>query len=214
MDSPRCCATASLNPPPAHAKSGHGGVRHLPHFYFKLTLPIAVIFLALSLTARALAMTQPPNPALRGFVEGCENKPQPCWYGIVPGVTTAEEATNISFQLGIDELAFQNMVGVRVLCSEEISSFQGKVNSIRITFCDPLYFGDFIIAMNTRPQAIEVNCFGGLNIQDGGKWRVTIEKSDAYSKVNYFDLLSTQNLERNWRGFAFDGFYGHRANNC
>jgi hypothetical protein len=64
----------------------------LPRLYLKLILPIALIFLALTLTARALGTTQPPNPSLRGFIEGCEGKPQPCWYGIVPGVTTIEEA--------------------------------------------------------------------------------------------------------------------------
>jgi hypothetical protein len=55
--------------------------------YLKLVLRVATIFLALSVTARALGETQPPNPALVGFTIGCEDKPQPCWYGIVPGVT-------------------------------------------------------------------------------------------------------------------------------
>ena len=66
-------------------------------FYVKLILPIALIFLALTLTARALGTTQPPNPALRGFTEGCEDKPQPCWYGIIAGKDTMlfEEASKL-----------------------------------------------------------------------------------------------------------------------
>jgi hypothetical protein len=57
----------------------------LTRFYIKLILPIAFACLIFTLTARAIGTTQPTNPALRGFIEGCENKPQPCWYGIVPG---------------------------------------------------------------------------------------------------------------------------------
>jgi hypothetical protein len=40
------------------------------------------------MAARALGGTQPTHPALRGFTEGCEGKPQPCWYGIVPDQNT------------------------------------------------------------------------------------------------------------------------------
>jgi hypothetical protein len=53
----------------------------LPWLYLKLIIPIIFVFLALSLTVRALGYTQPSN-TLRGFVEDCEGKPQPCWYGI------------------------------------------------------------------------------------------------------------------------------------
>ena len=37
------------------------------------------------------AAPQPPHPALVGFDVDCENKPDPCWFGIVPGVTPIEE---------------------------------------------------------------------------------------------------------------------------
>src|SRR5262245_33041521 len=72
----------------------------MAYFYLKLVPLFILIFLVLSLTARVLGTTQPPNPALRGFTEGCEDKPQPCWYGIVPGVTTAEEAIELLDEQG------------------------------------------------------------------------------------------------------------------
>jgi len=53
--------------------------------FIKVISGLTVIFLTMTVAARALGGTQPPNPALRGFVEGCEGKAQPCWYGIVPG---------------------------------------------------------------------------------------------------------------------------------
>ena len=57
----------------------------------KASSVLVALFLAISIGAKAVGALQPPNPALRGFVEGCENEPQPCWYGIVPGKPIAEE---------------------------------------------------------------------------------------------------------------------------
>lgn len=71
--------------------------------YVKLILVFTLIGVAFSLVARTLGSTQPPNPALRGFTEGCEDKPQPCWYGIVPGVTKREYViTLLAKNMGYD----------------------------------------------------------------------------------------------------------------
>jgi hypothetical protein len=59
--------------------------------YLKLSVPLLVLFTVVGLAARAVGGMQPMHPALRGFTEGCEGKPQPCWYGIVPGVTSMED---------------------------------------------------------------------------------------------------------------------------
>lgn len=64
----------------------------MTRFYLKLLAPLLIVLLMLAVIARMRGTAQPPNPALRGFVEGCVGKPQPCWYGIVPGVTTMKEA--------------------------------------------------------------------------------------------------------------------------
>jgi hypothetical protein len=70
----------------------------LIRFYLKIILLCILALLALNMAARTLGSTEPPNPALEGFTVGCEGKLQPCWYGIVPGVTTVEEATTIFLQ--------------------------------------------------------------------------------------------------------------------
>lgn len=36
--------------------------------------------------------TTHPVLALQGLEEGCKDQPQPCWYGIVPGIMTLDEA--------------------------------------------------------------------------------------------------------------------------
>jgi hypothetical protein len=71
------------------------GSRLLARLALKLIFILTVPFLTLTIAAHVLGSTQPPNPALEGFTVGCEGKPQPCWYGIVPGVTTAHEAKAI-----------------------------------------------------------------------------------------------------------------------
>jgi hypothetical protein len=46
--------------------------------------------------ARIAGHALPPPVALAGFHRGCEEKPQPCWYGIVPGITeTAAAAAHL-----------------------------------------------------------------------------------------------------------------------
>ncbi len=74
----------------------------MPRFLLALTVTLTALSFALALTARAWGETQPPHPALRGFVEGCEGKPQPCWYGIVPRVMTVDEAKAILSTFGWD----------------------------------------------------------------------------------------------------------------
>jgi hypothetical protein len=67
----------------------------------KLSLRLIFVFTLLNLLTRAFGYAQPPNPALRGFSEGCAGKPQPCWYGIVPGVTTGREAETRLLKQGL-----------------------------------------------------------------------------------------------------------------
>jgi hypothetical protein len=54
----------------------------------KVALPLVAVFTGFGLAARAVGWRQPPNAMLRGFIDGCAGKPQPCWYGIQPGETT------------------------------------------------------------------------------------------------------------------------------
>lgn len=72
----------------------------MPRFLVALTVTLTILIFALALTARAWGETQPPHPALRGFVEGCEGIPQPCWYGIVPGETWLDDTIQVLIELG------------------------------------------------------------------------------------------------------------------
>lgn len=61
----------------------------------RLLLNVAFLLsLILTLTSFAIhaAIAQSDNLAVRGFTEGCEAQPQPCWYGLVPEQLTFDEA--------------------------------------------------------------------------------------------------------------------------
>ncbi len=68
----------------------------MTRFLFRLMPALVAAFAMFNIAARALGTLRPPHPALAGFTEGCEGQPSPCWYGIVPGVTTAGEAGQIA----------------------------------------------------------------------------------------------------------------------
>ena len=61
----------------------------------QLALWMVVVSGILALFARSLGSTQPPNPALTGFIEGCTGKQRPCWYGILPSITKAEDGKSL-----------------------------------------------------------------------------------------------------------------------
>jgi hypothetical protein len=61
-----------------------------------------LLFLLAALGVMMLAAggTQPLNPALRGFVEGCEGVEGLCWYGMVSYTTRLAEARDIANAAG------------------------------------------------------------------------------------------------------------------
>lgn len=75
----------------------------MPRLLLKCALIATGMFALMGLIARSVGGTQPLNPALHGFTEGCEDKPQPCWYGIVPDVMTMSEIEKILIKLGYKE---------------------------------------------------------------------------------------------------------------
>ncbi|MEO8612110.1 MAG: hypothetical protein ABI690_29705 [Chloroflexota bacterium] len=67
----------------------------MTRFYVKFLPLFLVTLLLLAFAARAFGTIQFPNPILRGFTDGCEAKPQPCWHGIVPKSTSVVETRQI-----------------------------------------------------------------------------------------------------------------------
>jgi hypothetical protein len=67
----------------------------MAHNTTKLALPLILVFALLTVAARVFGAAQTRDPILAGFTQDCTGKPQPCWYGIVPGVTSLQEVRAI-----------------------------------------------------------------------------------------------------------------------
>jgi hypothetical protein len=130
----------------------------------KAIFVLIILFLTVAIAAKAIGSFQPINPALRGFIEGCEDKPQPCWYGIMPGVTTLEEARNILEKLGYtleDNLPLNGLeipIPPDELCIIDIRYFPygdrvGKISALLFYQCPNLTYFDMLAALG-RPDAV------------------------------------------------------------
>lgn len=104
-------------------------------YVYRLTLRLILLFtlpfLALALVARALGSTQPPHPALAGFNTRCEGKPRPCWYGVVIGETTEQEAYEL--------LAFAGEPGISRLLSGQGFSLVYRFSPV-LPYCRAVFF--------------------------------------------------------------------------
>ncbi|MFN8372088.1 MAG: hypothetical protein U0694_04340 [Anaerolineae bacterium] len=148
--------------------------------YARLSVLIMLTFAVCSFVLTALGSTQPIHPALRGFVEGCEGMPQPCWYGIVPGVTRGTDAIANLTQRGF----------VKTSEYEEMFSRCSVYNgSVHVTLCvtninefvesDLVYrlsFGDFGARLEDILSAI------------GSPWRVFLSPNGSASLIYSFRM--------------------------
>jgi hypothetical protein len=191
--------------------SGHRRVAYITRLYLRIILPGVLIFFALSLTARAFATTQPPNPnpALRGFTEGCEGKIQPCWYGIVPGKTTAEATSERLSQLGyeIDAVIFSNTRQLQAYlpdqgdCGRIVANIDQRVGMLYEFYVHPcaLPLGEFLSRFGT-PNVADMDyevCSIRLLFMES-HLQVTVANSlEPTRYVIDFSLLSDETVQLN-----------------
>jgi hypothetical protein len=194
---------------------------------FKLALPVVVTFTILAVVARALGNTQPPNPVIVGFTTGCENKPQPCWNGIVPGVTTVNEAIEILQTSGWDvsRIEISSDVGFTAkktgdeTCSAEtnqVVSEGGPIWRYDVT-CASWRVGDFL-ALLGKPQAI-ASCGEGEvpliiykgTIRVGNQFSAPspFQWVDPFNQVIYVELQQSGDYRNSegWHGFLTEWRY-------
>ncbi len=89
---------------------------------------LAVFFLLLNVAASMVGGMQAPNPTLKGFTQDCDGHLQPCWYGIVPGITTADEQI----------LQMQESGYILVQNTEFVASYKGIFGSSQ--YCQRVIF--------------------------------------------------------------------------
>jgi hypothetical protein len=130
----------------------------------KVSTLAAISFAVCSILAHLLGQLQPPNPALAGFTQGCEGKPQPCWFGIVPGRTTVIEAQRALAAIpytyeSLDTFGHENETWTLVYgsstlrCSVQILHSGTRIGMITITNCEDVRVGDLVTVLG-RPNSI------------------------------------------------------------
>jgi hypothetical protein len=131
--------------------------------YFKSAVRLILCFLGVSVLMIVLGHTQPLNPALAGFREGCEDKSQPCWYGIVPYQSTYEQALDLLAKRGFRLAAptpFQTNQSIIVhpqmpSCQVRLGEYMHKVDIVWLINCPTIYLGE-IIALFNPPETVLV----------------------------------------------------------
>jgi hypothetical protein len=193
--------------------------------YPKLLALIILSFATLCLAARALGQAQPANPALTGFVQGCEGVPMPCWYGIVPEQTTVQEAADIlrraGFQLHYAGQHLEAKPTAASACEFDLPFDTGSevIHLFNVRKCGLLQLGDLLTLLGAPNVAYSCVYYAAnrempiLNLQYKGTYlfqRVTntarfdtLALPDAYQKI---DAVSFSGLVLNpgikWRGFV------------
>jgi hypothetical protein len=127
--------------------------------YLRLALLLVIAFTLLFMAMRALGSSQPLHTALRGFAEGCEGVPQPCWYGIGVGSTTRTQAQQILIAHGYRWLN-QTRYGDFTRewfegdCNVTLFTRQDEtVHGLQLSFCGRLYIGD-VLEMTDPPTYV------------------------------------------------------------
>jgi len=181
-------------------------------FFAKIVSGLTVIFLALSLAARVLGGTQPPNPVLRDFLRGCEGKAQPCWYGIIPGVTTVEEVGTLLAFAGEPELSRSIFSQDFALiftppspspsCRAIFDFVDGVAVRGEITLCrqPDIRTGDLALLLENELKLLSLPpnelVYGKVGVNVEG-WPV------PYSRVNYIGLLPPNARFQHFPWFGF-----------
>jgi hypothetical protein len=72
----------------------------MQHLYLRFSGTASLAFALLVSLVSALGAARSIHPMLRGFIEGCAGVPQPCWYGVVPGMTTVQQGNDLALAHG------------------------------------------------------------------------------------------------------------------
>ncbi|MBI1281160.1 MAG: hypothetical protein GC179_23745 [Anaerolineaceae bacterium] len=132
----------------------------MTRIYIKLFMFFMMLLSAGALTASVLGRFRSTNPVLDGIVQGCENQPQPCWYGIRPGKTSLEDALQVVSQTDYVKLQRNSHLVTLVYrntdmrCGVELRIEAGIVDTVTIINCLDRQVGDLVKAMHNATHKL------------------------------------------------------------
>jgi hypothetical protein len=174
-----------------------------------------VVIACLNLGVRAMGNTQLPIAVLQPFLHGCEDKPQPCWYGVMPGTTTEQETYQLMSLVSAVEPRLANLLSGEgysiVFRFPEPSPYCTAVFFVRDTIVyraefslcreRDIYVGD--LAAILQGQQVIVSMPPNELIYDGVSMNIE-EWPNLYRHVTYLTLLApTSEYPRYpWHGYV------------
>lgn len=156
----------------------------------KLSLFITTLFVVTIIGAYELGATVPLNTSLREFADGCESRTQPCWYGIIPGITSIEEAAQLLMKQG-DVITMLTSAQLTMSkpdgsCPKSLIRSGETVRQINVTFCQPVLLGDFV-AQNGLPDTVLLD---PLSIWYQGQMQILfVPQVASWETVSYYTPL-------------------------
>ncbi len=154
----------------------------MSRFYLKLTVMMALLLVIMTWAMRGIGAAQPGKVELAGFSVGCSDKPQPCWHGIVPEVTSLAEAERILLEAGYsaDPTREQTYLRPGDQCPVVMNRDRVWVKRLILNLsCSPLQLGDMMAS------------FG---VPDGiGAWRLFFGAGSIQAVVANQPELAAQN---------------------
>jgi hypothetical protein len=172
------------------------------------------ILITLVVTAITVGKQAPPHTAAIGFTAGCEGKTQPCWQGIVPGVTTIETADDAVENVGFSKLdrrsfgnraVYQLREAVVSNCASLTLYHRVTVDTILLEDCSGITVGD-VVAIGLPTHIILSEIGSHLLLVEGGA--LQFQLSDSYApqstvtSIRIVKQATTGVDSFYWRGFA------------
>ncbi len=190
----------------------------------KLALALILITGLMAVTAPAIGTAQPPNPALQAFTTGCEDVPQPCWFGVIPGKTTEPEINQLLAFAGEPEFS-------RTILSRDDFTLIFTLPQ-PWPYCRAIFdFADNIVVLGKVTLCREPGIrLGDLPLLDSQEWVVSLPSDELiydrlavtlegwptpFRRVSFISLFKadTPFQQFPWRGFVSQRSYCQRVPN-
>jgi hypothetical protein len=167
--------------------------------------------------ARVIGAAYPTHPALDYFQQGCDDKPHPCWNGIVPGLTTLDETRRIMAYAGTGVTLFNDLTESytvyfippqpSAICVILFQMNQLVVGRIQLQICKEanVQVGDLTAVLGLPERMVLVSPpnlgYGqvAINILN---WRAQFTPDSQVSFINLLQPYSPNRTFYGWHGFV------------
>lgn len=169
-----------------------------------------------TVAARSLGGTQPANPTFRGFVTDCIDQPQPCWYGIKPGVTGIQDAGAVLEMMGYyadykgielsDRMMPYRQADGAPGCADVYFGYQVVGVKTVVMWCMTVRVGDLMAVLGVPDSRVDYGTlgedwiYGGLTVRLLTRWTQTPFTPIDHMRL-VLDVAAYTRHAKPWHGF-------------